>query len=101
MSVEVPEEWTERLGEDRIVVDGGGFADADVLGGFGGSFSTDYDDGELTFGVGIGNHVAIDLSYDEDDKDVSIGALARLSPEEARELAHHIEIAAQVVEESR
>ncbi|AUV84718.1 hypothetical protein C2R22_24630 (plasmid) [Salinigranum rubrum] len=98
LSVTVPDEWTERLGEDRIEANAGGQGQATDHGGFGGSFSTRHDGGQVDIGIGLARDaVGLDVRYMGDGWEVS--GLAQLSPDQARAVARELVRTALVVEE--
>lgn len=65
--------------------------------GFGGEFSTSHGGGELTTAVGtLGDTVSVNVAFEQGD--ARIGALAKYSPEEAREIANSILKAVELLE---
>lgn len=98
LDVEVPEDWGPRTGDDRLTGAWYGNASTAVVGDTIVDRSTDLDsEGDVSVGVGIGTHVAVDVAFKGEDW--YIGALARLPPADARKLARELLIAAQVVDD--
>jgi len=90
-------DWPEWDGGDSLAADEGGLADIDIPG-----FDTEQctkDGGEVTVDMGAARSgVALSVTYREGDA-AEIGSSAVLSPEQAREIARNLQLAADVSEE--